>query len=290
MKIYSLTGPSGTGKSYQAPFVMIDKGIDCLVDDGLLIYKDGVAGGTSAKRQHTKVGAIKTALFTEDEHARSVAAAIKKIKPESILIVGTSDKMADKIADRLDLPEIDERIYIEDITTEEERELAEKSRNQQGKHVIPAPTLQLKRDFAGYFMDPQKLLWTAKERAQEAIATGLQKVRRGEEEGKTVVRPTYSYLGDFLINDKVITDIAKCVGTEVEGVYSVVKVYAGSQPEQLTVDAVIDLKSTADIWESAMAFQKKFTEVIEDMTAFNVVRVDVEVRKLIYPRKRRKVQ
>ena len=82
MKIYSLSGPSGTGKSYQAPILMMDRGIDCLIDDGLLIYKDGVAGGTSAKRQHTKIGAIKTALFTDQAHADSVAAAIKKINPE----------------------------------------------------------------------------------------------------------------------------------------------------------------------------------------------------------------
>jgi len=281
MKIYSLTGTSGTGKSYQAPILMMEKGIDCLIDDGLLIYKDGVAGGTSAKRQHTKIGAIKTALFTDQSHADSVAAAIKKIKPESILVVGTSDEMTDRIAARLGLPEISERIYIEDITTEEEREVAEKSRNQQGKHVIPAPTLQLKRDFAGYFMDPQKLLWTAKEKAQEAIATGLHRAKRGESEGKTVVRPTYSYLGDFLINDRVVTDIAKCVGKEINGVESVVRVYAGSQPEQLTVSTVIDLNDSASIWEVAMEFQKRLTDVIEEMTAFNVIRVDVEVRSLV---------
>ena len=281
MKIYSLSGPSGTGKSYQAPILMIEKGIDCLIDDGLLIYKDGVAGGTSAKRQHTKVGAIKTALFTDQNHADTVTAAIKKINPESILIVGTSDQMTDRIASRLGLPEVSERIYIEDITTDEEREIAIKSRSQQGKHVIPAPTLQLKRDFAGYFMDPQKLLWTAKEKAQEAIQTGLHLAKRGETEGKTVVRPTYSYLGDFLINDKVVTDIAKCVGKEVPGVDSVIRVYAGSQPEQLMVNAVIDLKESASIWDSAMAFQKRLTDVIEEMTAFNVVRIDVEVRKLV---------
>ena len=281
MKIYSLSGPSGTGKSYQAPILMIEKGIDCLIDDGLLIYKDGVAGGTSAKRQHTKVGAIKTALFTDQNHADTVTAAIKKINPESILIVGTSDQMTDRIASRLGLPEVSERIYIEDITTDEEREIAMKSRSQQGKHVIPAPTLQLKRDFAGYFMDPQKLLWTAKEKAQEAIQTGLHLAKRGETEGKTVVRPTYSYLGDFLINDKVVTDIAKCVGKEVQGVDSVIRVYAGSQPEQLMVNAVIDLKESASIWDSAMAFQKRLTDVIEEMTAFNVVRIDVEVRKLV---------
>ena len=34
--------------------------------------------------------------------------------------------------------------------------MAHKQRNEYGKHVIPAPALQLKRTFAGYFMDPLK--------------------------------------------------------------------------------------------------------------------------------------
>lgn len=70
--------------------------------------------------------------------------------------------MADKIAARLELPEISERIYIEDITTDDERKIAQKQRLVEGKHVIPVPTLQLKRDFAGYFLDPMKLWRSAK--------------------------------------------------------------------------------------------------------------------------------
>ena len=65
--------------------------------------------------------------------------------------------MTDKIVARLHLPPVSERIYIEDITTEEEREIADKQRHLQGKHIIPVPTLQLKRDFAGYFLDPMRI-------------------------------------------------------------------------------------------------------------------------------------
>ena len=40
MKVYSFTGKSGTGKSYQAIRVAKEKGIPALIDDGLLIYKN----------------------------------------------------------------------------------------------------------------------------------------------------------------------------------------------------------------------------------------------------------
>ena len=44
---------------------------------------------------------------------------------------------------------------------------------------------------------------------------------RGKLVNKSVVRPTFSYLGDFFISDKVLTDIAECVGLATDGVASV---------------------------------------------------------------------
>lgn len=49
MKVYSFTGKSGTGKSYQAIRVAKEKGIPALIDDGLLIYKNKIVAGRSAK-------------------------------------------------------------------------------------------------------------------------------------------------------------------------------------------------------------------------------------------------
>ena len=69
MKVYTLTGKSGTGKSYQAINLCKEKNIVSIIDDGLFIYKNRVEAGISAKRQKTMAGAIKTALFTLDEHA-----------------------------------------------------------------------------------------------------------------------------------------------------------------------------------------------------------------------------
>ena len=68
MKVYTLTGKSGTGKSYQAINLCKEKNIESIIDDGLFIYRNRVEAGISAKRQKTLVGAIKTALFTLDEH------------------------------------------------------------------------------------------------------------------------------------------------------------------------------------------------------------------------------
>ncbi len=269
MKVYSLTGKSGTGKSFQAQNLCIEKGIESIIDDGLFIYRDAVASGKSAKRQKTKVGAIKAALFTDQEHAEGTRNKIKELSPKNILIIGTSDKMTDKIADRLELPEISERIYIEDITSEQERLEAASQRHGQGKHVIPVPTLQLKRDFAGYFIDPMRL-WR---KAKSVSMAGFMR-----ESGKSVVRPTYSYLGDFFISDSVISDIALCVGRETEGILDVVGAAENTSPDDLVLHVVIYTDSSVRLPESARHFQKKLVETIEEMTAFNVVKTDIEVR------------
>ena len=157
MKVYALVGKSGTGKSYQAMNLCRDLDIEVIIDDGLLIYGNGILAGTSAKRQGTVIGAIKTALFTEENHRNSVMGKIHGLDPSKILILGTSDKMVHRIAKRLELPPVDEIIYIEDLTTEKERQYAKKQRHEMGKHVIPVPTFQLKKDFPGYFVDPLRI-------------------------------------------------------------------------------------------------------------------------------------
>ncbi len=265
MKVYTLTGKSGTGKSFQAMNLCREYDIESIIDDGIFIYRDHVMAGTSAKREQTKVGAIKAAMFIRPEQREEVRKSIESVKPDSILVIGTSDKMADEICEQLGLPEIYRRIHIEDITTEREREKAWKQRRIQGKHVIPVPSMQLKRDFAGYFINPLKIL----------KSSGVFGV--GQYTEKTVVRPTYSYSGEFTISDKVITDIAHLAVSRTEGVSRVLSVYANTMPGSLRVQVELAMNGNGAVFENAIAYQKKLAHVIEFMTAFNVVEVAVTV-------------
>ncbi|MGI6212304.1 MAG: hypothetical protein ACOYJJ_06975 [Anaerovoracaceae bacterium] len=270
IEIYTLTGPAGTGKSYQAMDLCSKYNIDGLLDDGLFIYKNRVEAGISAKRQKTKVGAIKTALFTDDQHRDRVVRRIHAVRPKKLLVIGTSDRMADKILARLELPPAQHRIHIEDITTEEERKAAERQRTVQGKHIIPVPTLQLKRDFAGYFLDPLRIIRTT---------TGFLGGEHRSE--KTVVRPTYSYMGEFYISDLVINDIANCLAEESDGIHKVLKVYENTSPDELCITISLALNRGCELWNEAEEFQTALRQMVEYMTAFNVVKVDVEVRQIV---------
>lgn len=268
MKVYSLTGKSGTGKSFQAMNLCRELNIESIIDDGLFIHHDKIMAGTSAKREKTKVGAIKAAMFIRPEHAKEVAASIAETAPDSVLVIATSDRMAEEIVEKLGLPEISKVIHIEDITTEREREKAFKQRRVQGKHVIPVPSLQLKRDFAGYFMNPLKILKTS----------GVFGV--GQYTEKTVVRPAYSYKGEFFISDKVISDIAGIVADDSDGIKRLDSVYANTMPGSLKIEADVTVRgdsSKGTVWERAADYQKRLTEAVETITAFNVVEVNVTV-------------
>ena len=268
MEIYTLVGKSGTGKSFHAMNLCRKYQIEAIIDDGLFIYENMVIAGVSAKRDATKIGAIKTALFQNEEIREKVVKAIRRKAPSSVLVLGTSVGMTDKIIERLELCRPEEmekvhRIFIEDITTEEERQTARQQREKQGKHVIPAPSLQLKRNFAGYFMDPLRIF-----RGKDAGAAAE----------RTVVRPTYSYMGEYFVDERVIEDIVTCVAYTMPSVGTVIRVSQDPRPEAFRLWVTVKLNRGWPLWETAELFQRRIVKKVEQMTAFNVVEVDVEIR------------
>ena len=268
MKVYALVGKSGTGKSYQAMNLCREKNIRSVIDDGLFIVGSDILAGTSAKRQTTKTGAIKTALFIDEEHKNSVKKMIDEISPDNILLLGTSDGMVKKIAKRLELPEIENITYIETITTENERETARQQRHELGKHVIPVPTFQLKREFSGYFMHPLRIFRDKGRSGKDSFAE------------KSVVRPTYSYMGDYIISDKVISDIATCITKDNNANVKVVKVFTEKTQTGIKLNVTIFVRYGSKIIDVAKNFQEQVATQVGYMTAFNVDSVDIEVRDL----------
>ena len=266
MEVYALTGRSGTGKSYKAMDLCRQLKIWAIIDDGLFILNYRVAAGSSAKTAPTKIGATKMALFNDTKIRDEVMAKIKESDPDKILIIGTSDKMADLIAARLELPEISEYIHIEEITTKEERAIARKQRVGQGKHLIPAPSFQLKKQFSGYFMDPLQII--------KGFGPG-----RGDSE-KSVVRPTYSYKGDYIISDKVIADIVKYIAINSPAVAEVEKVGTYSSPTGIDINVTLEMHTGFDLILAASRLQERCKARIEEMTAFNVDSLNVKISEL----------
>ena len=263
MKVYAFVGPSGTGKSYRAQLVASENNIHYIIDDGLLIDENEVLAGTSAKKAPTKIETIRHALFVEPKEQEEMKKALKKYKPDSLLILGTSDKMIEKIRESLDLPELTKTIYINDVATEEEMEKARNIRVTQGKHVIPVPTFEIKKDFSGYILDPLQIFRSRSANGGPYISE------------KSIIRPTFSYLGNFTISDSVFRQIAERVAKKEEGIYSVSRIRVENYGEGISIymEAVINYGD--NIINILNDFKNKLKKEIEKQTAMNVRKVDL---------------
>lgn len=266
MKVYGLVGKSGTGKSFQSMNVCRDRRIAAIIDDGLFICDNSVQAGHSAKRDENKMTAIKTAIFNEEDHRRAVAESIKEINPPSILVLGTSESMICKICSRLEIPEPAEMIRIEDIADQDEINTALRQRREKGKHVIPVPTFEIKKDFSGYFMTPLNMFKS--------------KGRNYAENEKSVVRPTYSYLGEFIISPRAVQQLAEYAASKSAGVVSVEKCTYSSSDKGVIITVVAVFEYDRNLRQNICDMQESLAKDIERMTAFNIIGINVIVKGL----------
>ena len=217
VKVYALVGRSGTGKSFRAQLVADKYHIPLIVDDGLLIKNDRIVAGKSAKQESNFLTAVKRALFQDPEHYKEVMNALQTERFRKILIIGTSDKMAAKIAHRLNLPDPSQIIHIEDIATKDEIDTAMRIRYSEGKHVIPVSPLQITRSYPSIVYD--------------SIKVGLQKrlaflpfIKKVQTVEKTLVCPEFSKQEETAISEAAITQMVTHCLTEYEETMKVSKV------------------------------------------------------------------
>ena len=271
IKVYAFVGPSGTGKSYRAQMVASERNINYIIDDGLLIKENEVIAGESAKKAPTKVGTVKHSLFYEEEEREIIVKALKKYRPESILILGTSDGMVQKIAANLGLPEISETIYITDVATEQEMKTARRIRETEGKHVIPVPTFEIKKDFSGYLLDPLQI-FKSKGKGQKPYVSE-----------KSIIRPTFSYMGKFTISDVVFRQILEYLAIQTPAIYKVLKTRVENYGEGVKIYMEVSIVYGFNVKEGINAFKEKSKKEIEKLTAMNVVELDVVAKNIYVP-------
>ena len=159
IRVTALVGPSGSGKSFRAQLISTRHSMDLIIDDGLLIQGQKILGGHSAKAHNNALTAIKVAAFHNNRSAQSAREQISAIQPRRILILGTSDKLVNMISRRLNLPMPHRYIRIEDIASRAEIDAAHSARESEGKHIIPVPQVEVRRDYAHMAVDAVRIFW-----------------------------------------------------------------------------------------------------------------------------------
>ena len=270
MKCIGFIGPSGTGKSHHALVVAHDYNIDCIIDDGLLIYHNKIVVGHTAKEENNRMQAVRRPIFFYPDHAASVRQALAKIAPDQLLILGTSKHMIHRICEALHLPEANQFIHIEDVSSAAEIAKAREIRNKEGKHIIPVPTMELKSHFHGYLLDPIR-----------ALLRGKGGKKEGDVE-QSVVRPVFSYYGKLVFSDDVLFAIVRHCLSQIKGIARVNRVKVAKNYETDHNGLAIILTITVYYGESLKQLMRTIKDQvqhdIEYMTGMSVDVMKITVR------------
>ena len=272
IRVFALVGESGTGKSYRAKLVTQKFGIDLLIDDGLLIRDYRILAGHSAKKEKTFLAAVKVALFDDKTHRDEVARKLQSERFKSILLIGTSIKMVNKIADRLQLPQPSRIIKIEEIATQDEIEKALRSRKIEGKHVIPIPSFEAKRNYPGIFYDAIRVFL---KRGSPVPILGAPRIYE-----KAVVRPEYSKRVRVFISEYALSRIVvHCVG-EFDNEIDVKKIVVKSDGPGYRLVITIDVPYGTELSDNIQELQQYVIDNIERYTNILIEEINIIIDRV----------
>ena len=282
MEVIAFVGSSGTGKSHRALVLAHENKIECIIDDGILIHDNKIVAGFSAKKESSRLKAVRRAIFQDEVQVKSVREQLDKINPNKLMIIGTSDNMVKKITKALGLQNPDRYIRIEDVATPKEIERAQHARLKEGKHIIPVPTMELKPHFRGYLIDPIKTMWRRTLKKQDQDTLG-QIGSEGFE--RSVVRPAFSYYGRLTFDDDVIIKLIRNGLKKVAGVdeSSDISFKKGDKGQNgLVVDMAVVIEHGYPVKTLMQQVQKSVRNEIEYITGMSIkVKNIIETKRKI---------
>jgi len=273
-KVFALVGKSGTGKSFRAKLVAQKYEIEYIIDDGLLIKDNRILAGHSAKKEKTFMSAIKVALFDEKSHRDEVARKLQGERTKKILILGTSEKMTEKIAARLQLPAPLKIIQIEDIASQEDIDRAIRTRRIEGKHVIPVPAIEIKRSYPNIFYNAIKVF-----RRKKKGPTGLGVAPSVLE--KSVVRPEYSKRGKVIISEAALSQMVIHCVDEYNPNIRIKKITVRDEEMGYRLVITIDVPYGIQLGGNIHKLQQYIIENIERYTSILIEEVNIIIDKII---------
>ncbi len=264
-KVYALYGRSGTGKSHRAVTLAYSYKIPVIIDDGLIIHQGTkVPGSKSGKEEKYKLGAIKRAIFNDPDYAREMRRKLWKLAPEKILIVGTSKSMIGRILSNLELPEPEEWISINKLTSLEERQMAKQERNR-GRHVVPLSPVEVLASFRVPLLERLKLF--SKEK-------GKKKKYLGEQ---SVVKAKYHFLGRIYLTPQAVRDLTEKFLEHQSAVSSIKKINIKFDDTHKEIHAQLVMYYGCNLKEVGTDIHQKLSSFMCQMSGIEDIRVKIDI-------------
>ena len=273
-RVVAFIGKSGTGKSYRAKPLAKKEKADLIIDDGLLIEGDKILAGHSAKKEATFFAAIKVCLFDDNRHRDEVLKALQEKKHKRVLILGTSEKMINKILLRLSLPQPYKVIRIEEVSTQQEIADALRQRNMEGKHVIPLPSWEVKKNYPKIFYDKVRLFF----KMPKAPVIANKGAVLFE---KSVVRPEFFRREIMRIPHDVLSQNIKKYVLEADPNIIIKSIRISFEAKGYNIALLLDYPFYENIALSIKNLQKVITEKIENCDNTSVASINIVIDEII---------
>lgn len=273
-RVVAFIGKSGTGKSYRARPVAKKIRADFIIDDGLLISGDKIVAGHSAKKEDTFLAAMRVCLFEDKKHRDEVSKILEEKKTKRVLVLGTSERMINKITTRLSLPFPYKTIKIEDVATQEDMNEALRQRLVEGKHVIPLPSFEVKKNYPQIFYEKVRLFF--KPAKASVIAT-----KKAVLFEKSVVRPKFFKREIQRVPLETLKENIKKYVNEFNPSIVIKEIKVNFEIKGYNISLLLDYPYYSNIAVSIKQLQKDITEKIEKYDNTFVSNINVMIDQMI---------
>ncbi|UMZ74837.1 isopentenyl transferase family protein [Natranaerofaba carboxydovora] len=277
MKIYALYGKSGTGKSHRAVKIAHKYSIPTIIDDGLIIHQGKkITDSKSAKGEKNMIGAIRRAIFENQEYAKKMKEEINNLDTDKILILGTSVNMIYKIIENLDLPEPSIWIDVNELTTPEERKIA-KSHRVKGKHVVPLAPTEVSNGIKVPLLGRLKIFLKGEENPRKKSS---KKSRITKEQ--TIVRANYQALGSVYIKENVLYELIKYTLEKDSRVKYIkdIKVHPPKASPVIEAKVALDFDWGSKLQEAGGNISTEITDFVKTTTGIDDLKVVIVISEI----------
>ena len=181
--------------------------------------------------------------------------------------------MVMKIAMLLQLPQPSKIINIKDIDTEEEIQKAIKSRQVEGKHVIPVPSIEVKKSYPQIFSNSFREFL--------APTKSSRKPKNGEKMiEKSVVKPEFSKKGRIEISEAALTQMVMHCVNQSEPDIIIKKISIKTDAHGYKVVITIDVPFGTQLTGKIHKLQSYIIDQIESFTGILIEEVSIIIDKI----------
>lgn len=100
---------------------------------------------------------------------------------------------------------------------------------------------------------------------------------------KSIIRPTFSYMGKFTISDLVFRQILEYLAQKTPAIHKVLKTRVENYGEGAKIYMEVSIVYGFNVVEGLNNFKEKSKKEIETLTAMNVVELEVVAKNIYVP-------